>query len=295
MDQGSWTTRPDLRVALGAFIISFSGVYVKLVHVGPSVAGFYRVLFGGIILWCIVLIKGERIWRDGHTFALNAACGVLFALDLMCWHKSIRFVGPGLATILANFQVFILALFGIVRLGERLTVRVALSIALAILGLGMIIGFRWESLGRLYLVGLFLGLLTAGWYAAFLIVLRKIQSRPDTLSPMANLTVISLVSALFLALFAGLEGDSFHIPDIGSLSALICYGLFSQVAGWSLITKAIPRIRASLAGLLLLLQPALSFLWDIIIFHRDINAVSAAGVALTLCAIYMGTTVEQQE
>jgi len=285
--------RSDARVALGAFMISFSGVYVKLVQVGPSATGFYRVFFGALILLGIVRIRGERLWADACTLGLSAACGVLFALDLFCWHKSIHYVGPGLATILANFQVFILAMFGIVRLGERFSVRVVFSICLAMLGLAMIIGFRWDSLARLYQLGILLGLLTAGWYAAFILILRRLQSRPNSLSPLANLAVISSFASLGLAFFALLEGESFCIPDTLSLGALICYGLFSQVVGWALITKALPRVRVSLAGLLLLLQPALSFVWDILFFHREISVLSASGAVLTLMAIYMGATVKE--
>ena len=39
-----------LQLTCGAVLISFSGVYVKIAHVTPVVAGFYRMLFGGIAL-----------------------------------------------------------------------------------------------------------------------------------------------------------------------------------------------------------------------------------------------------
>ena len=41
------------------------------------------------------------------------AAGVFFSLDLWFWHRSIIYIGPGLSTLLANFQVFILMLVGI--------------------------------------------------------------------------------------------------------------------------------------------------------------------------------------
>lgn len=287
---GNEVKRPELFVSLGAVMISFSSVYVKLVHVGPTIAGFYRVLFGGCLLLIILLIRGDRLWKDTLGFFFSAVCGVLFALDLFCWHRCIHYVGPGLATILANFQVFILALFGMVILREKLSLRVIGSITLAMLGLFMIIGFRWGSLGHMYRVGLFLGLATALWYASFIIILSKLQSRENALAPMANLAVISLISAFTLACFSFLDGESFVIPDTMSLFALICYGLFSQVIGWVLITKALPKVRTSLAGLLLLLQPALSFLWDIVFFHREVSVLSVMGAAITLAAIYLGAT-----
>ncbi|MGA8018288.1 MAG: hypothetical protein WCA42_05420, partial [Desulfobacterales bacterium] len=52
------------------------------------------------------------------------------------------------------------------------------------------------------------------------------------------------------------------------------------------------RLRSSLVGLLILLQPALSFTWDILFFHRETDLFGAVGAVLSLTAIYLGTTVK---
>jgi hypothetical protein len=45
-----------VQLIAGAVMISFSGVWVKISHVTPTISAFYRVLFGGIFLlaaaWC---------------------------------------------------------------------------------------------------------------------------------------------------------------------------------------------------------------------------------------------------
>jgi drug/metabolite transporter (DMT)-like permease len=43
---------------------------------------------------------------------LALAAGVLFAADLVFWHHAIQDVGAGLATVLANLQVVLVA-FGV--------------------------------------------------------------------------------------------------------------------------------------------------------------------------------------
>jgi len=48
-------------------------------------------------------------------------------------------------------------------------------------------------------------------------------------------------------------------------------------------------VTATEAGLALLLQPALSFLWDIVFFGRVLTSAEAAGAAITLLAIYLGS------
>ena len=66
-------------------------------------------------------------------------------------------------------------------------------------------------------------------------------------------------------------------------------GLLSQAIGWILISSALPHIRAALSGLILLLQPALAFVWDVLIFKRHTTPLNWIGVAVVLVAIYFGT------
>src|SRR5512147_1786882 len=98
-----------LQMIGGALMLSFSAVFVKWAHVGPTMAGFYRMFFGALILIGAILVKRERLSHGSHHLKTVLFCGLLFALDITLWHRSIHFIGPGLATLMANFQVFFLA------------------------------------------------------------------------------------------------------------------------------------------------------------------------------------------
>lgn len=279
-----------LMVGCGAFLISFSGVFVKLADVSPMMAGFYRTFLGGLIIGLILLLRRQPVRIRAGTLRLGLLAGVLFALDLVLWHTSIHFIGPGLSTILANFQVFLLALYGVSVLGEKLGWRLGLSILLAMVGLYLLAGVDWQQLGQRYRSGVLLGLAAAFCYAAFLLVLRRLQSGADAPFPLTNLCVISLVSAGLLAASTWPRGDSFAVPDVQSWLALLAYAFFSQVCGWWLITTGLPRVRTSLAGLLLLLQPSLAFVWDLLLFDPRVTVTSVCGAAVALAAIYLGIT-----
>ena len=100
--------------------------------------------------------------------------------------------------------------------------------------------------------------------------------------------LVSLATAFFLGIEAVYSGDSFIIPDIQSWTALLLLGLTSQGIGWILISNALPRTRASFAGLILLLQPSLAFIWDVLFFQRETSAVNWIGVIMAITAIYLG-------
>jgi drug/metabolite transporter (DMT)-like permease len=269
-------------------MISFAPVFAKVADVGPTMAGFYRMLFGGIFLVIILIARRESIWNGSRLFVLSLICGALFAADLAFWHRSINYVGPGLATLLANFQVFFVAAFGVILLRERLGWRLACAIPLAVAGLFLIVGFDFDQAEHGYKIGVLYGLITAVTYATFLLVFRKLRSTSESCSPFPAVAVISLSAAVLLAPIAAIQGESFSIPDSISVLVLVVYGLVGQVLGWVFISSGIRKIESSKVGLILLLQPTLAFVWDILFFGRVTTAVEVAGAVLAFGAIYLG-------
>jgi drug/metabolite transporter (DMT)-like permease len=276
-------------MAVGACLISFSAVFVRVAQVGPTVAGVYRVLFGALILLPVVIIRREKLFSAWPPVLLAAGCGLLFTLDLSCWHRSIHYIGPGLSTVLGNFQVFFLAAAGIFIFKDKISWTFLLAVPLAMLGLFLLVGLEWDELGRDHKLGVGYALLTALIYALFVLLLRKARSMTPALSTSGILLVLSVVSFGGLGLVALASGESFYIPNVRSWAALLGYGVISQVIGWLLISDAMPRVRTSRIGLILLLQPTLTFIWDMVLFGRPTAPIELGGAAIALGGIYLGS------
>lgn len=268
---------------------------VRVAEVSPAVAAFYRTLIGGTLLavWLAASRRPQRMSR--RALAWHVAATVCFALDLFLWHHSIHRVGPGLATILANFQIFFLASFGVAFLHEPLTARFVAAVVVAVTGLGMIFAPDWTALGEDYRAGVGYGLAAAVAYAAYLLTLRQARGHTEARSPLVTVQFVALGTALLLGTTAYAGGESFAIPNRGTLAALIGLGVLVQVVAWGLITTGIVRVPASRVGLLLLLQPALSFVWDVLLFDRETGPIQSAGAVLTLAAIYLGTVARNPQ
>ena len=132
---------PRLRLYVGATLISFSPVWVKLVDVSPTTSGFYRVFIGGVALTLFLLVTRQRFDLSKRVRWILALSAVFFALDLWFWHRSINYVGPGLSTLLANFQVFFMMLAGVLLFGQRPRPIQLIAVPIALFGLGLIVGF----------------------------------------------------------------------------------------------------------------------------------------------------------
>lgn len=275
-----------LAMAGGASLISLTGVLVRYADVPPTVAGFWRMAFGGAMLALVLfaLRRWNHVPARAWAFCLWPAFA--FAADLWLWHRSIHAIGPGLATLLANTQVFFMVAAGVLFFGERLHARFALGVALAFGGLVLILGDGWSALAAESKAGVWLGLATGIAYAAYNLGLKRSQ-REAPLAAEPILVVSTLQCAVMLGLAALAEGVSFAIPDTRSLVALLALGLIGQCLGWVLIGRALPRLSVATVGLLLLLQPLLAFVFDVLLFARPTATHEWIGVALSLAGIFI--------
>jgi drug/metabolite transporter (DMT)-like permease len=281
-----------LSMTAGAAIIGTNGLMVRIAETPPTVSAFWRMLFAGVML--LLYVFATRAWRNLPPRALAWALvpAFAFAIDLWAWHRSILLVGPGLSTLLANAQVFFMALAGVLLFGERLGPRFLAGLVLAFLGLWLLLGGGWDTLPAEYRWGVWLGLATGVSYAVFNIGLRRAQleahvDRGDAAPVEQVLALVSLAAAVCLGLTGAAEGVSFAIPTWRSFSVLIVLAGFGHCLSWVLISKAMPHLRVAVIGLMLLLQPVVAFLLDVWIFERVTSPREWLGLACTLAGIFL--------
>jgi drug/metabolite transporter (DMT)-like permease len=279
---------PIVRLFLGAALISLSPVWVKLVSVSPTTSGFYRVAFGALALVTYLLVRRRRLQFPLVMWGMLAIASVFFALDLWFWHRSINYIGPGLSTLLANFQVFIMTFAGFVLYRQRPNPEQLFAIPLALAGLALIVGLDWTDLAADYRLGVVFGLLTAIAYAGYLLMIRAARAQADHSLPVREIAVVSIFVSVLLAISAGIEGESLAIRSWADAGWLLAYGLLSHSLGMIFIASSLPHVTTAQAGLALLLQPTLSFVWDVLFFQRPMTGVEMLGAAMALAAIYLG-------
>jgi len=283
--------RALLAMSIGAGLIGTNAMMVRLADVPPTVSGFWRMLFAGVLL-CALAARGSG-WRKQppRVWLLCAAVGLVFASDLWAWHRSILLIGPGLSTLLANAQVFCVALAGVWLFGERVGARFIAGLLLSFLGLMLLLGQSWSASAPAFRLGVVLGLLTALSYAAYTIVLRQAQREAERADPDTQLAQVigmsSLVCAFALGLAGAAEGVSFAIPDVRNLSLLLALAVLGHCVPWLLISKAMQRLSIAMVGLLLLLQPLVAFVLDVVLLHRTTTPREWLGLGLSLVGIFV--------
>ena len=277
------------QLLFGAIIISFSAVFVKLAAVAPAVAAFYRLLFGGLTLLVMLAVTGNLSAVRRAVAWPALACAFFFSADLLCWHASINSIGPGLATLVANFQVFLITLVAAIQARRVPRLGFLAAMGLAIAGLYLVVGRGFAAQTPDFRLGIGYGLAAAVFYALFILTLKKAVTDGGRAGPMAAMAVLSLAGAVLLAPVLLLRGDSLVLPTTTALVSLLGLGVIGQGIGWLAISTGLAGVRPALAGLILLLQPTLSYVWDVLFFGKTTGPVELAGVALALAGIYLGS------
>ena len=286
---------PHLRLFAGALMISFSPVFVKLTSVAPTTSGFYRVLFGGVVLAVYLAITRRRLTFSAKAWIALVLSAIFFALDLWFWHRSILYVGAGLSTLLANFQVFIMMAAGALLLNQRPSRMQLAAVPLAIAGLALIVGFDWDGFSADYRLGIVYGLLTAGCYAGYMLTMRQARMTSAHAMPAPEIAIMSLLVAALLGSAAAVEGVSLQIPSVADGIWLLLYGVLCNAIGMLFIASSLSKVTTTEVGLALLAQPTLSFLWDILFFGRSLSLMEATGALLSLAGIYLGSVKTSQQ
>jgi drug/metabolite transporter (DMT)-like permease len=102
------------------------------------------------------------------------------------------------------------------------------------------------------------------------------------------MTANSLLTAALLAPIILLRGETLALDPGMPLVLMGGYAVTSQFIGWVLISRGLRETRMSLAGLILLLQPVLAYVWDLTIFARPAGVAELIGVTATLIGIGLG-------
>jgi drug/metabolite transporter (DMT)-like permease len=280
---------------LGALVIAFSGILVRLAEVSPSTAAFFRCAYALPVLALLAWLEDRRYGRRPLRERVPLwVAGLMFAADLTLWHHSIEAVGAGLATVLGNIQVLFVGLLAWLALGERPDNRALASIPVVFAGVVLISGVVGEgAYGDDPLMGVVFGLLTAITYALFILILR--QGNVDMRRPAGPLFDATLSGAVFSALGGIVVGDIEWAPGMESQAWLVLLALSSQVLGWLLISVSLPRLPAVLTSILLMLQPVSTVFLAALLLSEAPSSVQLAGVAIVIAGVAVATVKRERE
>jgi drug/metabolite transporter (DMT)-like permease len=271
----------------GAIAIALAPIFVRLSQVGPGATAFWRMSLSLPALWLLSGIERRGASRprrveSGMDYRRLTAAGLFFAGDLAFWHWSIKFTSVANATLLANFMPIFVTLGSWLLFNQRVSAKFILSMLVAFAGTILIFGVSF-SLSLQHLWGDGLGLITAVFYAGYIISVKRLRSQFSTATVMAW---SGLVTSIVLLPVTVAFGESLLPVDVWGWLVLLGLALVSQVGGQGLIAFALAHLPASFSSLTLLIQPVMAAVFAWLILSESIAPLQATGGALVLAGIF---------
>jgi len=267
---------------LGAVAIGSSPIWVRLSEVGPVATAFWRTALAVpfLLLW-VALEQRTRTSRAEANPRALALAGIYFAGDLSFWHVSILLTSVATSTLLANLAPIFVTLAGWLWLKEKVSGPFVLGLAVAMLGVSLLIGPDFQGNSSALLGDVF-GFVTALFYAAYILQIKRLRAQISTARIMA---ASSIVTAIILLPVAWLLGEALLPGTLYGWSIVLGLAVVSHVAGQSLIAYALAHLPASLGSVSLLIQPIFAAVFAWIVLGEAIGPLQVAGGIATLIGI----------
>ena len=270
-------------VAASYLIIGLSGT---LVTWATAPASLLLVLRYGIAVVAILIALGRPRHLKGllqrDLWPRLLLMGFFDAVALLFYFYAIRETGVAIATIFLFIQPVWIAILAPRILGSRTERVVYVAIAIALVGLGIILAPALG--GRLHVstLGLLAGLLSGFAYAGFALLVKGLSQRLDSVAMVLTECALDGLLLLPLALWQTLSvGYALTHRDL--LVALVL-GLVCTALAYSLWMEGVRWVRMQHSAVLGFLSPVAAPLYALLLLGQSISVWTAAGGALILVA-----------
>jgi drug/metabolite transporter (DMT)-like permease len=284
---------PIVRFALialltGTLATGFSPIFVRLTEVGPVATGFWRLTLALPVFWLWSLFETRHspaLAQAGlvKNYSWLLLAGLCFAADTALFNLSLDYTSVANSSLLSNSAPIFVVLIAWLFLGERFSPTFVLGLAVALIGATILVGTSF-TMGLDHLFGDFLGILTAMFYAGYILSIKRLRRDVGSATAMVWSGLITAVILLGVSL---LFGESFWALTLAGWLVLIGFALVSHVSGQGLITYALAHLPASFSSVALLLQPVMATLLGWLILQERVGFWQACGGLIVLSGIFL--------
>jgi len=280
---------PFFILIIGAIAIAFSPIFVRFSDVDPIMTAFYRIFISlpfFLFFSSFNIIEKVKFPEFNNSYVIFLVSGIFFALDLICWHWSIKLTTVSKATFLSNLAPIVVIIFSLIFLKEKFSKFFYLAALLSMVGMLMLLGESFKF-NKSQFIGDLLGVLTAVWYGSYIVTISQLRKKYNSTSIMF---LSGIVTAIILLIVSILFEQSLIPQSLFTITIIFLLGFICQFMGQSFITYSLAYLSASLSSLCLLIQPIAATVLAYFFFQEKLTTIQFFGSALILIGIYIART-----
>lgn len=267
---------------LSLIIFGTNGYYVSHISIESSQIVLMRTLLGGLVLTCLVFLRGgfdkDSIRAERLPLLFG---GIALGLNWVALFEAYRQLNVSLATLIYYVGPILVLLFSPVLFHEKLTGRKAMSVFLVAVGLVCISGSIVVT--GMSLVGILLAMMSAVLYSALIIFNKQIVRTTGMQTAAIELDVAFVVALIYTLCTAG-------IPKMTAvdLPYILVIGLVNTGLAYLLYFSGLQKLSGQSVALISYIDPVSALIFSALLLHEVMTPVQAIGALLIIGGAMFG-------
>lgn len=276
--------RPSVALPLCVASASTAAVLIRLASADPLAVAALRLSFATLVLLPVVGFTGLRDLSMLNRRDALALLGIGFCLaaHFALWITSLDYTTVAASVLVVSTSPIFVALFGAVFLREKVAPMVGVGIAVAMLGVGLIVLAEGGLSGDLE--GILMALFGAIAVSGYLIGGRRLRQRITLVSYV--FCVYSAAAAVLLGLAAMAGAELVGLPA-RDYAILLVLGIVPSHFGHTLYNYLLRFLDAKVIAVSTLGEPIISSVLAFMILGESPHPVMVVGAPLVLLGIYL--------
>ncbi|MCX2449779.1 DMT family transporter [Pedobacter sp. PLR] len=261
---------------------------VKASHFSLDTTLFYRFFISALFLLGYLVYKKESLRVNRSEFMILAILGLFYALSAEFLFLGYDYLSPGIASTILFVYPVIVALVMTFFFKEKITGLTVLSLIITIGGI-IALSAKDGAL-NINLTGLLITLLSATFYALYMVVVNKAKIAASGF----KITFYSLVfSAVFYLGKTLLLKESLAIPNVAVFFNFTAFAFVTTVLSMSSLVYAIKTIGSTPTSILGALEPVVAVAISVMLFHESLSLSLIIGIAFILTGVMINIISER--
>lgn len=265
---------PYLAIIIAATIGGSSGVFIKLIDLPATTITFFRMAVPVIVLLGYLHYKGTKLFRGNYRIMMVAS--VLNATRMFLFFVGYLYTSIGNAVIILFTWPIFGSLFSAIFLKEKVSLRTALLIGLAFMGIVIMYLNKEISFGNEDFIGMAAMLLSAILFSVTAVIFKKelvYYSRTETIFYQNLVGAVAFLPLLFIHA---------PVPSALQIGAASLYGFLIGIVAFTLFFHALRRLKMSHYALFTYWEVIAALFFGVLFFREQITWNMLVGGSLIL-------------
>jgi drug/metabolite transporter (DMT)-like permease len=273
---------PGVALVVATVAVSFSAILIRFANDDAATIVWLRMGMATVVLlpWVLRDVRRHVMPRGRTQVLLVVVSGVLLAGHFLLWTASLTYTSIAASVLLVSVHPIIVTPLGRRLLGERVSRRTLVAVAIALAGMVVTCAGDFRIGGSAF-VGDLLAIGGAVCLAGYLLIGRGVRAELGV----AGYSAIVYAVVCVVAALSAVAGGVAHLPS--PKVALACLGLaiVCTIGGHTVYNWALRHVQVLLVSLSFLGEPPLAALLALAFFAAVPSVATITGGALIIAGL----------